>query len=191
MVFSESAYFKEKFSALSFSNETVSSVRFEECTFSECRLVDCKFEKCVFLDCKFEGCTLSAVNPDKSRFLQPKFFRCKVMGFDWAKAAKIQDISFDDCQLDYSNFSSLHFPKIHMVKCSAKEARFVETDMTDGVFTGTDFQNSTIFKSNFTRADFRQAKNYSLDVRNNTIKNARFSLPEALSLLYGLEIEIE
>lgn len=191
MAFSEAAYYHEQFTALSLSGETVSSIRFEACTFSECRLVDCKFEKCVFIDCKFEGCTISAVNPDKSRFLQPQFHRCKVMGFDWAKAAKLQDISFDDCLLDYSNFSSLRFPKIHMVKCSAKEARFVETDMSDGIFTGTDFQGSTIFKSNFTRADFRQAKNYNLDVRNNVIKNARFSLPEALSLLYGLEITIE
>jgi fluoroquinolone resistance protein len=190
MTLSETSYYKEKFSALLMSSETVSSIRFETCTFSECRLVDCKFEKCVFIDCKFEGCTLSAVNPDKSRFLQPGFHRCKVMGFDWAKAAKLQDISFDECQLDYSNFSSLQFPKIRMVKCSAIEARFVETDMTDGVFTGTDFQGSTIFKSNFTRADFRQAKNYNIDIRNNVIKNARFSLPEALSLLYGLEIEI-
>jgi fluoroquinolone resistance protein len=191
MAFSETAYYKEKFSALSLSGETVSSLRFEACTFSECRLVDCKFEKCVFIDCKFEGCTLSAVNPEKSRFLQPGYFHCKVMGFDWAKAAKLQEISFTDCHLDYSNFSSLQFPKVRMIKCSAKEARFVETDMTDGVFTGTDFQGSTIFKSNFTRADFRQATNYNIDVRNNVIKNARFSLPEALSLLYGLEIVIE
>jgi fluoroquinolone resistance protein len=191
MTFKEAAYYKEKFMSLSLANEEIPSVRFEECTFSESRLIDCKFEKCVFIDCRFEGTVLSAINPTGSRFLQPKFFRCKVMGFDWAKAAKLQDLSFEECQLDYSNFSSLQLLKIRMTKCSAKEARFMETDMSDGVFTDTDFQGSTFFKSNFSRADFRQARNYEIDIKNNTLKKARFSMPEVLSLLYGLEIEIE
>jgi fluoroquinolone resistance protein len=191
MLLKETAYYKEKFTALSWEKEIADSIRFEECTFSECRLIECKFEKCVFIECKFEKSTVSAINPTGSRFLNPNFILCKVMGFDWAKAAKLQELNFNECHLDYSNFSSLQLPKIRMTKCSAKEARFVESDMSDGVFTDTDFQGSTFFKSNFSRADFRRAKNYEIDIKNNTLKKARFSMPEVLSLLYGLEIEIE
>jgi fluoroquinolone resistance protein len=191
MPFDESAYFKQKFFAKSLSNETVESVRFEECLFSECRFIDCKFEKCVFIDCIFEKSSLSAVNPIGSRFLQPAFFGCKVMGFDWGKAAKIQELQFEECQLDFSNFASLALPRIKIIKCSVKEARFVESDLSDGVFTGSDFEGTTFFKSNFSRADFRNSKNYEIDIKNNTLRGARFSLPEALSLLYGLEISIE
>jgi fluoroquinolone resistance protein len=191
MAFKETAYYKDKFTTLSLTNETVESVRFEECIFSECRLIDNKLEKCLFIDCRFEGSILSSINPTGSRFLKPQFTRCKVMGFDWAKAAKLQDLVFIECQLDYSNFSSLRLPKIKMIKCSSKEARFVEADMSDGVFTDTDFQGSIFFKSDFSKADFRRAKNYEIDVTNNVLKNALFSLPEALSLLAGLEIKIE
>ena len=78
-----------------------------------------------------------------------------------------------------------------MVRCAAKEVRFYETDMSDGIFTDTDFQGSTFFKTNLSRADFRRAKNYTIDLRNNVLKNACFSLPDVLSLLYSLDILIE
>jgi fluoroquinolone resistance protein len=191
MSFAKTAYYQERFTALVLSGEDVESIRFEECTFDECRFVDFKFEKCLFIDCDFKGSVLSAIDPIGSRFLRPGFSQCKVIGFDWAKTTKLQDLSFTECQIDYSNFSSLQLPRVRMVRCSAKEVRFNETSAVDGVFTETDFQGSTFFKSDLSRSDFRRAKNYSIDLNNNVIKGARFSLPEALSLLYGLDIVIE
>lgn len=44
---------------------------------------------------------------------------------------------------------------------------------------------------NLTKADLRQAKNYSIRPDSNKIKKAKFSLPEAMLLLYGLDIELE
>lgn len=191
MSFDKTAYDGETFSGLSLSGERLESVRFEECAFVDCRVVDSRFRDCAFIDCEFKGSVLSAINPAQSRFLRPEFFRCKVIGFDWSKAGKLEGLDFEECQVDFSNFGSLQLAKIRMVKCSAIEVRFTEADLTDGVFTDTDFQGSVFFKTQLIRADLRRAKNYSIDVRTNTVKNARFSLPEAMSLLYGLEIEIE
>jgi fluoroquinolone resistance protein len=191
MPFDSPLYSQEKFTSLALTEDSVASVKFEECTFTDCRFIDVKLDKCAFVDCVFNGSLLSAIRPIDTRFLRPRFIRCKVIGFDWAKAGKLENLDFGDSQLDYSNFSSLNLIRIRMDRCSAREIRFIDANMSDGVFTGTDFTGSTFFKSNLTRADFRRARNYSIDIRNNTVKNARFSLPEALSLLEGLEITVE
>lgn len=191
MSFNKPTYYKEKFTALSLTAEHVKAVTFDTCTFADCRFVDCKFEKCVFIDCAFDKSVFSAIVPIGSRFLRPEFFQCKVIGIDWSKAGKLENMIFTECQIDYSNFSSLQLPRTRMTKCSAIEARFNETNLSDGVFKDTDFQGSTFFKADLSRSDFRQAKNYSIDIKNNILKDARFSLPEALALLYGLDIVIE
>jgi len=47
------------------------------------------------------------------------------------------------------------------------------------------------FNPNLTRADWRGARNYALRPIDNTLKKARFALPEAIALLYGLDLELD
>jgi fluoroquinolone resistance protein len=191
MSFTKKAYYQVTFSGLSLANETIEGIEFEECEFNKCSFVNCVFEACKFLDCKFVECRMSAIKPSHSRFVEAKFSTSQVIGFDWTKADVIEDLEFTECKLNYSNFRLAKPPRIKMIKCEAKEVDFIETDLTDGVFTGTDFENSRFFKTNLTNADFKGAKNYMIDARNNTLKKTKFSLPEALSLLNGLDIIIE
>ena len=51
---------------------------------------------------------------------------------------------------------------------------------------GTLFHNCDL-----SRSDFSGALNYSIDVRTNQVKQAKFSLPEAIALLQALDIRIE
>ena len=191
MDFHSGPYYQEKLSKLSFEGEVIKEKDFEECEFESCVFVDCKFEHCRFVTCKFNECILSAINPVDSRFLDISFNRSKVIGFDWTKAQKIQDLAFNNCQLNYSNFKLLKVPKIKITGCEAKEVAFIETDLTEGDFKNTDFEKSRFFKTNLTGANFKGAKNYFIDVKNNTLKKTRFSLPEALVLLESLDIIIE
>jgi uncharacterized protein YjbI with pentapeptide repeats len=78
-----------------------------------------------------------------------------------------------------------------MVKCEAKEVDFIEADLTGGDFKNTDFNQSVFFKTNLTKVNFSRATNYSIDIKTSTVTNARFSLPEAMSLLYNFDIIIE
>jgi len=185
------AYYREAFTGLSLDNETIEGIEFEECEFNKCSFVNCTFEALKFLDCKFVECRMSAIKPSHSRFVEVKFCTSQVIGFDWTKADTIEGLEFNECKLNYSNFRLMKPPRIKMIKCEAKEVDFIETDLTDGIFTGTDFENSRFFKTNLTNADFKGAKNYMIDARNNTLKKTKFSLPEALSLLNGLDIIIE
>jgi uncharacterized protein YjbI with pentapeptide repeats len=85
----------------------------------------------------------------------------------------------------------LKIPKAKIINCEAKEVEFTETDFTGAVFTETNFEKSQFFKTNLSEADFRGARNYDIDIINNTIKKAKFSYPEAVSLLNNLDIIIE
>jgi fluoroquinolone resistance protein len=191
MDFSKVVYYQEKLIKLSRTKEDIKSRVFEECEFSSCSFIDCRFENCKFLRCRFIECNLSAVIPMNCQFLEVEFSRCKVMGIDWTKAQRLQDLNFSECQINYSNFRLLKLPKIKMVKCEAKEVDFIETDLSEANFKKTDFEKSTFFKTNLTDADFTGATNYFIDIKTNILKRTRFSLPEALSLLNSLDIIIE
>ena len=191
MDLSKDVYYQEKLVKLSHTKEIFQAKVFEECEFNSCSFIDCKFEKCKFLNCKFTECNLTAIIPLNCHFIEIRFSKCKVMGIDWTKAQKLQDLNFFECQMNYSNFKLLKLPKIKVVKCEAKEIDFIETDLSDGVFTNTDFEKTLFFKTNLTGADFRGATNYFIDLKTNILKRTHFSLPEALSLLDSLDIIIE
>jgi fluoroquinolone resistance protein len=191
MSFVKEEYYREELSGLALDKEVITSRLFEECRFSACSFVDCKFEKCRFLNCKFTSCILSAISPVDCRFIEVEFQQSKVIGIDWTRAARAEDLVFIGCQINYSNFKMLKLPKIKITGCEAKEVDFIETDLTGGDFRNTDFASSRFFKTNLSEADFRGAKNYFIDTRNNILKKARFSLPEVLTLLSSLDIVIE
>ena len=57
-------------------------------------------------------------------------------------------------------------------------ARAILRFLTDSRFNHT----------NLTEADFSDATHYNISAVDNTLKKTRFSLPEAISLLYSLDI---
>ena len=187
----EDSHYQGIFTKLSLENETIESKDFEDFEFDGCSFIDCKFLKSRFINCRFNECNFSLINPLESRFIDVTFTKSKVMGFDWTKAKNIQDLTFDSCQINYSNFDLLKIPKTKMVNCEAKEVEFIETDFSNGDFHNTDFERSRFFKTNLSEADFRGARNYVIDVKNNILRKARFSLPEALVLLDSLEILVD
>lgn len=191
MYFTENSYFQKTFSNIALEKEVIKNVEFEDCRFKNCSFVDCIFIKCKFIGCRFDSCGISAVSPTDSIFVDVKFTNSKTIGFDWTKAQRVADVNFKNCQLNYSNFRMLKLPKIKMISCEAKEVDFTNSDFTEGVFTDTDFERSIFSKTILTKADFVGSKNYFIDIRNNDIKNARFSLPEALSLIRSLDVIIE
>jgi fluoroquinolone resistance protein len=191
MSFHDENYFQQTFIKLSLEGEVIKTKTFEECIFEDCRFLDCSFEKSRFLNCCFNGCVISVVNVLGCRFVRPIFLKCKVMGIDWTKTMLFREPEFRDSKIDFSNFRMLKMSKAKIVNCEAKETEFTETDFTEAVFTGTNFEKGRFFKTNLTRADFRGARNYNIDIINNTITKAKFSYPEAASLLLSLDISIE
>lgn len=190
MYFEKNEYYEEKFVKANLMGEIVDLVVFEDCEFEGCSFVECTFNKCSFINCKFKDCALSAVKTDDSRFTNVNFLKSKVIGLDWSKAELVDSISFDKCQISYSNFRLLKLPKVVIINCLSKDVDYSGADLSEANLSSTDFEASIFFKTSLYKANLTGAKNYLIDARKNVIDKAKFSLPEAMSLLTGLNIKI-
>lgn len=133
---------------------------------------------------------LSAITATDSRFVDISFQDSKVIGFDWTSGRQVQNLSFRNCQINYSNFKLMHLPKLIMVNCEAKEVEFAGAQLENCDFSGSNFENAIFSNTNLYQSNFQGAKNYFIDLKTNNIKGAHFSLPEVISLLDSLNIKI-
>jgi hypothetical protein len=72
----------------------------------------------------------------------------------------------------------------------ALDVDFREADLSQADFAGTDLTGSLFSNTNLTEADLSDARNYHIAPGQNVLTRAKFSLPEALSLLYNLDIAL-
>jgi fluoroquinolone resistance protein len=185
----EAAEFKNQ----DYTDAVLNFKEINEVTFTRCNFSNVQFNECHFRECRFVDCNLSMVTVPSSRFTETTFERCQMVGINWTEAmwekgGFFRLIDFEDCTLNYSTFFGLKLQKIKLVKCGAREVDFGETDFTGAVFTETDFAGSIFMHTNLTQADFTNARNYIINPQHNTLKKTKFSLPEAMNLLHGLDI---
>ena len=76
-------------------------------------------------------------------------------------------------------------------KSLLKGCDFKETELGEGDFRGCDLEGTLFHGCDLSRADFRDAVNYSIDPQSNRIAKGKFSIPEALSLLKGFDITLQ
>lgn len=174
-------------------NTLVDRVTFERCTFVNCLFSECTFQSCKFRDCTFQDCNFWLTRVPGSAFRNTLFKKSKVVGINWAegvwsKTGLLDSISFIESDLTNSTFIGLVLRKLIMTDCIAHNADFADADLTQADCTGTDFAETRFLHTNLTEANFTRATNYAIDASQNTIKKARFSLPEAINLLRSLNI---
>jgi fluoroquinolone resistance protein len=169
------------------------SSEFYDCTFIRCSFIESVFDNCRFANCTFKHCDLSLVQVLNSVFSATKMEETKIIGVDWTHAdwssTKLGDpIGFFKCDISHSTFIGLSLKNLQIKECVAKDVDFREADLTGAVFTGTDFSESLFNQTNLTEADLSRSRNYHIDPGQNVLKRAKLSLPEAMSLLYSLDI---
>lgn len=163
---------------------------FEKCKFSECNLIDCTFNDCKFVNCTFVGLQTKNVN-----ILFAEFESCTIIGIKWHELQK-GSISFpigklDKCYLKYNQFDTLNFKKFDFKKSSVVDSTFARCDLSESSFKDCDLKNTDFIECDIKKADFRGAKDYNIDLMKNITKGAKFSYPEAISLLKYFNIVIE
>ena len=89
------------------------------------------------------------------------------------------------------NFSSLKMTELSFNDSEIKDCDFYETNLSGTDFSSCDLNGTLFEKCDLTECDFRQARNYAISPTQNKLKKAKFSMPEVLSFLTPLEIEIE
>jgi uncharacterized protein YjbI with pentapeptide repeats len=184
-------YVEQLFTGLEYTHQVVTAVTFDESVFKNCNFSETQFKRCTFRDCQFENSDLSLVTVEYSSFLRSKFEGSKLIGINWAKISRLQRVEFRNCNMSYATFMELDLQHLIMTDCLAKETTFAETNLSNANFAHTDFSDSRFVRTNLTQADFRGAKNYFIPIDQNILKKTKFSMPEALSLLDGLDIILD
>ena len=172
-------YEDETFSGLSFDDKTIASKTFTDCTFKDCTFREAVLQRCSFHDCLFSDCDLSLVKIPGTSFASVSFEMCNLIGIDWTfahwpKFGIKRPFSFHQCALNYSFFSGLKLPNLHMTECAVKEADFTDVNLTGALFTGTDFTGSRFVNCDLTKANFNDATNYTIDIKLNFLKKTNF-----------------
>jgi fluoroquinolone resistance protein len=145
------------------------------------------------VDCAFARCDLSLCRVDDCSFTSVKFVDSRLLGVDWTEASwpalgLFERIGFERCAISHSTFDGLGLRRIQIAGCVAHNVDFTQADLTEANCTGTDFRESRFLHTNLTEADFASATNYAIAPHLNVLHKTRFSLPEAMALLRGLDI---
>ncbi len=89
-----------------------------------------------------------------------------------------------------ASFFGLELNNININNFLAHAVDFSEGKFIDANMEGTDFANRIFRNTNLENANFLSKKNYTISPSVNNLQNAKFDLPEAMTLLYSMEIEI-
>lgn len=185
----------ETFEELDLAETTLEDRRFRDCRFVRCNLSDALLARCRFSDCEFIECNLSLMKVSSTGFANVCFTDCKMVGINWTNAywSSIRvagALSFLRCVVNDSTFFGLDLRELKLLDCRSIDVDFTAANCEDADFSHTDLRDSVFRKTRLARANFVEAKNYQINIYNNDVKRAKFSLPEAISLLDSLEIEL-
>jgi fluoroquinolone resistance protein len=186
-------YTEQTFKGIHLDGEQLVSSEFYDCTFVRCSFAGCTFRACRFVNCTFQGCNLSLIQVPESAFSGTRFEDSKVVGVDWTQADWTaiglgDPIRFFKCAISHSTFIGLSLKELQVKDCIATDVDFREANLIKADFASTDLSKSLFSHTNLTEADLSSAHNYHIPPGQNTLKQAKFSLPEAMALLYSMDI---
>ena len=191
----QAEYTNQELKGVVYKKGSVSLKEFNSCLFVKCSFHETVFKECHFRECTFRKCDISLVHFKDCSFSDTRFEDSQVIGVDWTETAwanskfsLAKPVDFLNCVLNYSTFMGMNLKQINITKCIAREVSFENANLTEANCSFTDFTNSRFLHTNLTGADLTGAKNYTIAAHLNILKKTRFSLPEAMSLLYSLDI---
>jgi fluoroquinolone resistance protein len=168
---------------------------FEECDFRNSDFAAVTFSDCQFINCHFVDCDLGNIKVPASRFRNVRFQHCNIGSVDWTEAVwdafpPFPHLRFHNCTLDDSSFFGLNLEEIALADCQAHRVDFRQGNFSRGNFTKSDLAGSLFFKTWLSEADFTNAINYDVDIRNNEMRCSKFSQHQAIRLLRSFGIEL-
>lgn len=183
-------YQDQTFKSLDANDKNLKKSEFDHVTFETCHFIKSDWQQANFSDCKFRNCNLSLINLKGARLQNIIFEECKIVGLDFYKCEKALHLSFNNSILQTCNFTDLKLKGTSFIGSKLREVYFTNTDLSESKFTDTDLLGTTFHQCNLSKADFRNAINYIIDLQTNMIKKAKFSLPEAINLLRSFDIDL-
>lgn len=165
---------------------------FEECEFIDSEFVGGNFRNAAFNECVFKNCNLSNLALTQSKFGEVLFSECKLVGLDFSSCKKLLfSIKLEKCIAQMCNFTGLNMSDFSFSGSEIIDCDFYETKLTSADFSHCKLKGTLFENCDLSEADFSKATEYAIDPSLNQIKKAKFSMPEVLSFLKPLDIQIE
>ena len=189
--FDRQEYTDETFEGLELEDNSCANRTFTNCRFVRCRFNRADFTGALCIDCHFDHSELSLPLVVGCGMRQVMFEDCKLVGVDFTKCSvNLFGIAFKKCLIDTCNFSSLKLKRTPFLDCTIRDSRFIQSMLSEADFSGSDLDRSMFHQCDLEKALFVRAKNYSIDPLTSKVSGAKFSLPEAVSLLSSLGIKL-
>jgi len=194
----ESGATDKKFKDLDLSGQCFDSLEFTGCHFQNCKFTECTFTGLRFEECVFTHCDLSLIKLPRVQLKRVSFDSCRLMGVNWSAAnwekkslLEYTHVFFKECLLDHGIFIGLDLKAASFTGCRARSLDFEGANLTRANFHNADLEGTRFVQCDLTEADFTGATSYQINASENTLHKTRFNLPEAISLLHGLDIILE
>ena len=165
------------------------AVRFEGLSLHGATLRDARFLDCVFIDCDLSMARLDAVTLRGVRFEA-----CRLAGVDMGALRDDGlgiEATFDACDLDRVQIAHADLRACVFTGGRARGASLRRCDVRSVAFDGVDLTHATFLGCDLREADLRSARGYRIDPSSNRVSGMRVALPEALSFLVMLELELD
>ncbi len=165
---------------------------YEQCSFESCDFTGADISNVTFVDCTFSMCNLSSLKCGGTVLSGVKFSNCKLVGIHFADfAQETLDISFESCRLDSAVFDNITLKKLALGESDLLRCEFLWTDLTGANFSGCDLRESRFINCVLEKTDFREISNLNIDIRDNRVTDAKFSILSAVDLLIPMGIIFE
>ncbi|HET8986107.1 MAG TPA: pentapeptide repeat-containing protein [Trueperaceae bacterium] len=163
------------------------------CAFVDCSLGEMSFRGSHLSECRFERCDVSLADFTDTVFQGVVFDSCRLTGnhFDTLKTGALGIMAgFDGCDLSYCSFRKMDLTACSFTNCTTADAEFVQCELEGVSFDGTDLTRCTFHANNLMGADLRGARNYVISPFGNRVEGMRVAMPEALSLLLEVGVDL-
>ena len=195
MILSSTEYFEQSFIDKNYIKAEIKSSIFNDCVFDRCNFTEATINNCRFINSKFINCDLGLMQVPGSSYSGVQFEKCKIIGVNWVQAfwpglGIWEPIEFTKCALNHSTFLGVNLAGSRITQCEAINVDFREAKLSNVDFSFSDLNESLFHATDLQYCDLRDARNYQIDPTKNNLRLAKFSIPEAMSLLYSMEIEI-
>ncbi len=192
----ESENYDEIYENLEFNGEDLTEITFEDCIFRDSSFQQADFSNSRFINCTFERCNISLIRVKNTQFNGLRILDSKASGINWTEAPLnsrgiFSPPEFSSSILQGSVFQGLNLEDIVIKNCKVTDVDFSSAILKGADLKETDFERAHFNNTDLSTADLRGAVNYSIDMEYNRIKKARFSLPEAVSLLKHIDIILD
>ena len=182
-------YWEEEF--IEYNDRILDSIYFDNCTFVKCDFSKSIFSSCKFTECTFIRCDLSLSILKNCVFNDVTFEKSKLIGISWSNCEEPFEAKFDSCNISQNSFHLMDLRQMKFINSLIKDSGFEECNLEKALFDNCDLELTAFINNNLKKSNFETSKNYLIDPKQNDLSKAQFSLPEALSFLSLLPIEIK